>query len=124
MRFLAVAIACLFAVDFSQGQDCSNGRCFRTPVRNTVAAVVQAQPVRSAVKAVVAAQPLRSTVRFLQNRQPLRTFVRGQSQSTVDCPCVESLGYCPCGQLDSALQVGSYDYDGALIVSVWLESVS
>lgn len=109
---VSIALVGLLAIgslcQVSVAQDCSTGQCFKTPVRNTVAAVVQAQPVRSAVKAVVQAQPVRSTVQFFQNRQPVRSGVRAllgvqQVQPTY---------------VQSTFQVGSYDSDGLLITSI------
>jgi len=102
MMLLAVVCQGVF------GQDCSTGQCFKTPVRNTVAAVVQAQPVRSTVKAVVQAQPVRSTVQFFQNRQPVRSGVR----ALLGVQQVQS------SYVQSAFQVGSYDSDGLLITSI------
>ncbi len=113
MMLLAVVCQGVF------GQDCSTGQCFKTPVRNTVAAVVQAQPVRSTVKAVVQAQPVRSTVQFFQNRQPVRSGVRallGVQQVSQSSQCVECQS--------SSFQVGGYDTDGALITSIGSSSSS
>lgn len=112
LAVLAVVVAFLFGgfCGLANGQDCANGKCFKTPVRNTVAAVAQSQPVRSAVKAVVQARPVKSTVQFFQNRQPVRSGVRALLG-------VQQVGQSYVFETNLA-QVGEYDTDGMLITSV------
>lgn len=109
---VSIALVGLLAIgslcQVSVAQDCSTGQCRPTPVRNTVAAVVQAQPVRSVVKAVVQAQPVRSTVQFFQNRQPVRSGVRALLGVQQVQP----------SYVQSAFQVGAFDTDGCLITSI------
>lgn len=104
---VSIAVAGLLAIGFlcqgSVAQDCSTGQGFRTPVRNTVAAVVQAQPVRKAVK--VAVTPVANTVQFFQNRQPFRSGLR--ALFTTNQP-----------QYVDSFCVGGYDSDGCLITSI------
>ena len=112
----AAAIACLFCLPLS-AQDCSTGQCFRTPIRNGISKVAEAQPVRKAVK--VALAPVANTVEFFQNRQPVRSGVRalfGVQQVSQSSQCVECQS--------SSFQVGGYDTDGALITSIGSSSSS
>jgi hypothetical protein len=52
MRYLVVVLLGLMFADGLFAQ-CENGQCRPTPIRNSVATVVQAQPVRSVVRAMV-----------------------------------------------------------------------
>lgn len=129
MRFpaiLTVAIAC-FVSSLVSAQDCSSGNCFRTPVRNGLAAVAEAQPVRSTVKA--AANVVGNTVEFFSTNKPVRrglaaTFGVQRVSSLSACGCGCGLAGCNCQSFSSSFQVGGYDTDGALITSIGAQSAS
>lgn len=104
-------------------QDCANGKCFRTPVRNGLAAVAEAQPVRSTLKA--GANAVGNTVEFFAENKPLRrglaaTFgvQRASSQSSLaTCGCGCAIPGCDCQQ-SSSFRVGGYNEEGYLITSI------
>jgi hypothetical protein len=85
---LSVMLTIFCSIAYAQ---CENGQCRPTPVRNTVATVVQAQPVRSAVRVVYQAV----------------ASVRQSGGST------GSQSYGSSGS--AAFRVGGYDQDGAPI---------
>ncbi len=77
LLFVLLFAACSFGQELwmDATSDCSSGRC--TPVRDGVAALVEAQPIRSVVSSVVEAQPVRSVVSAVaQPVQSVRTFAR------------------------------------------------
>lgn len=83
-------------------QDCANGRCFKTPVRNGLATVG-----RAAV----------NTVQAVANAQPLKSAAYSVRSYRAGCGC--GCPACNCGaSQSSAFYVGGYNYEGYLITSI------
>ena len=96
LRTLSLAASMLACFAASTLAQCENGQCRPTPLRNTVATVVQAQPVRSAVRGVY------------------------QSVASVrqSGGCTGWQSYGSTGTAVQTFAVGSYDTDGLLILSI------
>jgi len=94
MRFIVVVLLGLMFADGLFAQ-CENGQCRPTPIRNSVATVVQAQPVRSAVQGVY------------------------QSVSAVRSKSSGSTGLVASyGSAGTSFRVGGRDKDGYFITSI------
>ena len=94
MRYLVVVLLGLMFADGLFAQ-CENGQCRPTPIRNSVATVVQAQPVRSAVQGVY------------QSVSAVRSKSSGSTGSVASY-----------GSTGSSFRVGGRDKDGYVITSI------
>jgi len=79
ITFVCMFVAVLFSSVTSFGQNCANGTCYRTPVRNIVEGTtyIVGEVVESTV--AVATAP----IRYLQEEQPVRS-VLGLAQSKAE----------------------------------------
>lgn len=128
---VGLILCLLLGVCVAQAQTCENGKCFKTPVRNGLSAIAEAQPIASTVNAIASARPVASTVNYFTTNKPVRGLlgrIFGRHQQAANyvssysyevssyevCGCGCGMAGCTCQQA-SSFRVGGVDSQGHVI---------